>query len=237
VDGGAGTLIEAARAASEGVTVFLDASAPALIEAVGAVRAPAVANAVALGETGAQALIEAVARAGAGAVLSPRLADRSRVASIDELASILLEGAERSVRAGAAGPFFFDCLAFPVASDPPRWRRSIELVRMLPGGAARALVAIGNVGHGAPSALRPWLRLIYLALALGAGAGALILPVEEPRLVEAARLIDDFRPAADDVDAWLLETARAASRGSWELPRPPASAPQALIEAWALCRA
>lgn len=241
VDADVRVLVDAARTIESigpGVPLFLDGSVAALTGAIGDLHGTAhllVANAVPLGDPGAQALLAVMARAGSGAVLSPRLADGRRHAEADQLANTLFEGAERAVIAGVSGPFFFDCLAFPPATDVPRWRRSIEIVRMLPRGAARSLVAVGNVGHGAPPQQRPWLRLIYLALALGAGAGALILPVEETRLSDATRLIEDERSPDSDLDMWLLGVARAGSKGSWELPHPPASAPPALLEAWVLC--
>lgn len=198
-------------------------------------RSRAVLNAVPLGTPEADGLFEALAETGAGAVLSPRAADLEHVATTDELAGALLEGARRATEAGVTGALFLDVLAYPPALDLPRWRRSVEVSHGLASKGTRPLVAVGNIGHGAPPRLRPWLRLIYLALALGAGAGALLLPVEESRLVDAARLIEgDHRPA-NDLDAWLLDLARSAERGLWALPRPPASAPDALLEAWALC--
>lgn len=198
-------------------------------------RSRAVLNAVPLGTPEAHGLFEALAETGAGAVLSPRAADLEHVATTDELSGALLEGAWRATEAGVTGALFLDALAFPPALDRPRWRRSVEVSHALASAGARPLVAVGNVGHGAPSRLRPWLRLIYLALARGAGADALILPVEDSRLLAAVRMIEQERPAAGELDHWVLDTSRAAAEGWWGLPRPPASAPDALLEAWALC--
>jgi hypothetical protein len=162
--------------------------------------------------------------------------DTGRVASASEVAAALTAGADRATAAGVTGPLFLDCLAFPAATDPARYRRSIEVARALAGGSARPLVAVGNVGHGAAGRLRRWLRLVYVALALGAGAGALILPVTETALIDAVDLIEARRAAAHDLEHWLLSLAEAGRDGTWPPPPPPAGAADALREAWRLAR-
>lgn len=233
---GARALIEAAalvRPLAPTAPLFLDsADSLALLAALEAVPAPVVANAVALGEAAELALLEAVARAHGGAVLTARLHDEQRVASTEELTHALATGIQRARNAGVEGTLYLDCLAYPPAVDHERWLRSFEMVRIAAGPNRTALLAVGNVGHGAPGRLRPWLRLVTLALAHGAGARALILPVEEGRLLSALRLLEGERVAANDLDHWLLEVAEAGREGAWPPPWPPEGVPAAALEAW-----
>ena len=113
------------------------------------------------------------------------------------------------------------------------------MARIAAGPNRNALLAVGNVGHGAPGRLRPWLRLITLALAHGAGASALILPIEERRLIEALRLLKGDRSSSSELDDWLLDVADAGREGDWPPPPPPEGpppegSPPALLEAWAV---
>lgn len=241
--GAARALIEAAelvRPLAPETPLFLDSGdSLALLAALEAIPAPVVANAVALGEAAELVLLETVARAGAAAVLTPRLHDEQRFASTEELTHALATGIQRARRAGVQGALFLDCLAYPPAIDHDRWLRSLEMARIAAGPNRNALLAVGNVGHGSPARLRPWIRVITLALAHGAGASALILPVEESRLLGALRLLQGERPPTSELDAWLVDLAEAGREGAWPPPHPPEGpppegAPPALLEAWAV---
>lgn len=235
IDGRSDPLLDAAsrvRVVAPNTPLFLDTGDPtALAHVIARAPAPVVANAVVLGDGSEPALLDAIAHAGAGAVLSPRGYDGGDALSAGALVDQLLRGVERARAAGVHGPLYLDALGYPPAIDRGRWRRSVEVARAMPDVNAALLLAIGNVGHGAPPRLRPWLRLVTLALAVGAGARALILPVLERPLIEAVHLIEGSRTAAGNLDEWLL----AVAPGEGDTPNPPpASAPRALLEAWGL---
>lgn len=124
--------LAAIREAAPDVPLFLDtADARALATGLGVVRGPVVANAVPLTDPDAPALLEAAASAGAGVVLTPRLADRADPAPVELLVRLLEDGVEQAHTAGVSGPVYLDCLAFPPAHDRPRALRSIGLLRTL----------------------------------------------------------------------------------------------------------
>ena len=230
--------LAAIRHAAPDVPLFLDtADARALTGGLGVVRGPVVTNAVPATDPDAPALLEAAARVGAGVVLTPRLADRADPAPLEVLVRLLEDGVEQARAAGVSGPIYLDCLAFPPAHDRPRALRSIGLLRFLAhrathgGTDAVPLVAVGNVGHGAPDRLRPALRRIYAALALGAGAHALILPVEDVALLDAIAVIEDARDPADASERWLAALASAVRDGT-RLPPPDEGVAHNLREAW-----
>ncbi len=233
----------ALHAALPGVPLFLDcgdaiALADALRGLAGAAGAsgdaPLIANAAVLGPgDDARRVIEAAATAAAGVVLSPRLADASRVATVDELRELIDGGLHMAAAAGVTGPIYADALAFPPAGDRARCLRSLALLRALAGSSdARPLVAVGNVGAGAPALQRRALRRCYAALATGAGARALILPVEDAALMRTVDVLRGVTAAADAADTWLAAVASAASID--DAPPPPADAGEALREAWAM---
>jgi hypothetical protein len=247
--------LAAIRQAGPDVPLFLDtADARALTGGLGVVRGPVVTNAVPATDPDAPALLEAAARVGAGVVLTPRLADRADPAPVEVLVRLLEDGVEQARAAGVDGPLYLDCLAFPPAHDRPRALRSIALLRFLthrashetltPGPSPQKLgrgerqaniplVGVGNVGHGAPERLRPALRRIYAALALGAGVGALILPVEDLRLLGAVAVIEGRRSPSDASERWLAALASAVRDGA-RLPPPDDGVAGALREAWGL---
>ena len=232
--------LAAIREAAPDVPLFVDtADAPALAAGLGVVRGPVVANAVPLTDPDAPALLDAAARAGAGVVLTPRLADRADPAPVEVLVRLLEDGVEQARASGVDGPIYLDCLAFPPAHDRPRALRSIALLRFLAhrashGGAdAISLVAVGNVGHGAPQRLRPALRRIYAALALGAGVGALILPVDDAPLLDAVAVIEGSRGSRDASERWLGALASAVRAGT-RLPPPDEGVAEVLRAAWVL---
>ena len=211
----------AIREAQPEVALWLDcADAAALTIAVATVPPPVVVNAAFLdGSPRTRALLAAAAASGAGVVLSPAPHEsqepEAEPAPLDLPLDALLAAAEqaRALLASAGlAEAWFDCLAYPAATAAPRARRALALVRSLAadrGRAARAprlrpLLAVGNVGHGAPPRLRPALRRRYAAAAAAAGAAALILPVE---------------------DAELLAAIAAAALGSGPNPADPGSAP------------
>jgi len=233
IEGGARALLDAAtrvRALAPGTPLFLDTADPAtLAGAVTRAPAPVVANAVVLGDASEGALLDAIASVGAGAVLSPRAHDTGDALPARALLEVLASGLERARTAGVRGPLYLDALAYPPAIDRRRWHRAIEVVRAAREVEAIALLAIGNVGHGAPVKLRPWLRLVTCALAVGAGARALILPVLERPLIEAVHLLEGRRAPSSELDPWLLALASDGPTS------PPPSAPRPLIEAWAVC--
>ena len=252
VNGGAGARADdlrwaaaALRVALPGLPLFLDGGdAIALSDALrglpgsadGSGGAGLIANAAPLGggvDADAGRVLEAAAVAAAGVVLSPRLADASRVASVDELRGLIEGGIEMAAAAGVTGPLYADALAFPPASDRARWLRSIALLRALAGSPdARPLVAAGNVGHGSPVRLRPALRRCYAALAIGAGARALILPAEDAALMRTLDLLSGAAAATDAAARWLTAVASAASID--DAPTPPADAGEELREAWSM---
>ena len=193
-----------------------------------------IANAVPLGPgDDARRVIDAAASAAAGVVLSPRLADASRVASVDELSALIDVGLHMTAAAGVTGPVYADALAFPPTSDRVRCLRSLALLRALAGSpGARPLVAAGNAGHGAPARLRPALRRCYAALAAGAGAQALILPAEDAALMRTLGALRGATAPTGAADRWLAAVASSASIAA--APPPPADAGEELREAWAI---
>ena len=193
----------AIREAQPGVALWLDcADAAALAIAVATVPPPVVANAAPLdGSPRTRALLAAAAASGAGVVLSPAPHEsqepEAEPAPLDLPLHALLAAAEQArallASAGLADAWF-DCLAYPAATDAPRARRALALVHALAADSARTprlcpLLAVGNVGHGAPPRLRPALRRRYAAAAAAAGA-ALILPVEDAELLAAIATAD-----------------------------------------------
>ena len=206
---------------------------------------PLVANSLRADDRGSESLLRAAAWAGAGLVISPRDADGEgpAVAVAPLLARIDALG-RRAHGAGVRGPLFADALAYPPLGDPARCRRSLALLRALRDSPAGPipLVAPGNVGHGAPGPLRRALRRLYTAAALGAGARALILPVEDRALVALVRELTSAgargsRPGAPVAGGlawelpWLRRVARSAAAAD-ELPAPPARAGAQARRAW-----
>jgi 5-methyltetrahydrofolate corrinoid/iron sulfur protein methyltransferase len=182
---------------------------------------PYVANALVLAATHGPAmhtLLAACAHAGAGVAFSPRAADAS--VGSDALHAAHAH-AHDLVRAHAISePCYFDCLAYPPAHDRARTLRSLAWLRLLRGDPSLApLVAVGNVAFGAAPALRGPLRRAYAACAVGAGARALIAPVEDVRLRAAVAVASGERSAADDTERWWYALAQAA-RDATPLPPP-----------------
>ena len=208
-----------------GVPLFLDAASPLLIaEALTACRhagivGPLVVNSLAADATGsfdADALHAAAAtvHATAGLVVSPRGADgrgAADAASAEDIAAAGLRALHAARDAGVGRPWYLDALAFPPLSDPVRCARSLAVLRAWRSVEdAEALVAVGNVGYGAPRALGAALRAVYAAAATGAGARALILPVEEPTTLRAVRIASAEVEPATDEDRWFAAVALAA---------------------------
>ena len=175
------------RAAHPGVALWLDCgSHEALLRALPAVPAPVAVNAVFLGTAGAAALLRAALDRGAGVVLSPLSSDRGAPLSVEALIEVAVAAAAELAGHSAAAAWL-DCLAPPASSDRGRLERSLALARRLarepaPAPRLRPLLAVGNVGHGAPGGARPALRAVYAAAATGAGAAALIAPLEQAAL-------------------------------------------------------
>ena len=236
-----------------GVPLFLDCGDPGALaaalrrasEAAPGRPAPLVANSLPAAG-GAEPVLREAARSGAGLVISPAGADRAARAPAAGALLALCEGASaRSREAGVAGPLYADALAYPPALDAARCRRSLELLRALGGSGAGVvpLAAAGNAGHGAPAAVRPALRRLYAAAALGAGARALILPVEDRPLVAAIDAVTaadaERRPRPGEVareTPWLRRVARAVGAGE-PLPAPPQRAGRLALGAWELLAA
>ncbi|MDA1240080.1 MAG: hypothetical protein O2798_04470 [Chloroflexi bacterium] len=150
---------------------------------------PLVANGLPIGDRehdGEQALLEAVAEGGHGLVVSPRLthsnAPPARVRAISK-------AVERARAASVTGPCYADALAWPPATDPRACSRSLELLALiaseLPG--VEPVAAVGNVSHGLPPQVARFARALYAGQAVRSGARALMLPVEDPGCVAAAR--------------------------------------------------
>jgi hypothetical protein len=206
----------------------------ALAAALPAVSPPLVANAAPL-DDGAEVVVEAAAAAGAGVVLSPRAADADGPAPLLRLLELADEGRALAARSGVTAGLYFDCLAYPAASDRERCLRSLDLVRALreQRPSLAPLVAVGNVAHGAPAPLRALLRTCYAVAAVGAGARALILPVEDAPLLRAVALADGSAAPQDGAERWLVELADAAAAGR-PLPAPAPDVASHAPEAWAL---
>ncbi|MEZ4501133.1 MAG: dihydropteroate synthase [Dehalococcoidia bacterium] len=240
--GDASTLAAAAsalRASMPDVPLWLDSGDPeAIVAALEAVPGPIVANAAAL-RGGAEPVIEAAARVGAGVVVTPRLADQAGTASIEELLILLGEGERLAAQHGIEGPLYLDALAFPPAHERGLALRSIALLRALAsrrlerGSASMSVVAVGNVGHGAPPKVRPALRRVYAALVIGAGVDALITPVEDRALMRLLAVLEGREPTSTPGLAWLARLSRATRLGE-RLEPPPAEVGPALQHAWAL---
>ena len=215
---------EAVRAAHPGVALWLDCgSHEALLRALPAVPAPVAVNAVFLGTAGAAALLRAALERGAGVVLSPLSSDRGAPLSVEALIEVAVAAAAELAGHGAAAAWL-DCLAPPASSDRGRLERSLALARRLarepaPAPRLRPLLAVGNVGHGAPGGARPALRAVYAAAATGAGAAALIAPLEQAALRAAVAVAGGARPPAGAAERWLRDVAAAAATGA-PLPAP-----------------
>ncbi len=236
------------------VPLFLDCGDPGVLasalrrasEAAPSRPAPLVANSLPAGGGDAEPVLHEAVRAGAGVVISPQAADGGAAAAPARALLALCESAARSSgEAGVRGPLYADALAHPPAVDAARCRRSLELLRALRDSRwpLRPLVAVGNVGHGAPAALRPALRRLYAAAALGAGARALILPVEDEALIASVAALTGAgvearsrRRAPAPELPWLRRIARAAVAGD-PLPAPPARAGRRPLGAWQLLAA
>lgn len=224
--------IAAARSAAPDVPLWIDAGRPAAITAALAVCArdgvpgPLVANSLPAG-TGSspadEALVAAAAAAGAGLVVSPRRVDRDGIAN-GEVEWVMHEAslaADRALALGVTPPLFFDALAYPALLDPQGVRRSLALLRVY--GRREDVVplaAVGNVAYGAPRSVAVPLRVVYAAAATGAGARALILPVEDAACVRAVRLALGEVEPADAGEAWLCAVA-AWTRDNEVLPPAP----------------
>lgn len=244
---GAADLASCARllaAALPGLPLFVDTASPTLLRETLEVcagsgppdrlAAPLVANSLAAGDGGAfdadaLAALDVAARRGAGIVISPRLLDGPSVgaASVEHIAGAGIAAALRCREIGVSGPIYLDALAFPPLSDAARCARSLAVLRAWRDEAGRGagvvpLAAVGNVGFGVGRALASALRAVYAAAAVGAGAMALILPVEEPRTLHAVRLATGDAPPTTAEDRWLVEVARAGRSGGRPFGVPPA---------------
>jgi len=235
VDGAALDLLWAAatlRVALPGVPLLLDAGRPAALASAldlcerDGVAGPLVANALPVDEartTAGEALLRAAVRAQATLVLSPRALDDPKRAEADRLAEACREALAAARTAGFTRECYVDSLAYPPALDAARARRSLALLRLLRGThGVVPLVAVGNVGHGAPHELRPALRLAYAAAACGAGAGALLLPVEQPGLVAAVRAASGASAPSGALETWARAVAEASATGARVPPAPQA---------------
>ncbi len=213
------------------VPIFIDTADPVLLNQVVAacvgvgVVAPLIANAIPVGAGGAAqpdatAALRTAARIGAGVVLSPRLIEpvvegAVAGASAHDLALAALAAAKAARAGGVRGGIYLDALAFPSVSNGVRCRRSLEVLRAwrLAGSSEGdrsglyGLVAVGNVGYGASVELASTLRAVYAAAAVGAGATALILPVEEISTLHAVRLACGVVPPSSPAEWWLVQVA------------------------------
>ena len=232
----------AVRVALPDVPLFIDTATAVLLAEVldtcarEGVGGRLVANSIAVDMMGAldeeaHVVVRVAARTGAGVVISPRLADTlGEIADAEYVAYAGLRSAERARTEGVTAPVYIDALAFPAISDPVRCARALATLR---GWArvehAEPLLAIGNVSYGATGALASTLRATYAAAAIGAGARALILPVEDPRTVETVRMALGERPATSTEDAWLLDVTAACRTGETPPTAPPAYAEAARL--------
>ena len=87
-------------------------------------------------------------------------------------------------------------------------RRSLALLRVYERREdVLPLAAVGNVAYGAPRSVAVPLRVVCAAAATGAGARALILPVEDAACVRAVRLALGEVEPADAGEVWLCAVA------------------------------
>lgn len=240
VEGDAHQLIwalTALRRALPGVPLFLDGPGPAtlavtldLCEREG-VHGPLVVNALpGGGEDGPEAasartaLLRATARAGAGLVISPRGADSADPKADAAIFRAGLDAALEARDAGVRETIYLDALAWPAATDAARARRALRLLRAWRAVAGvTPLVAIDNVTASLEGEPRRALRRLFTAAALGAGAEALILPVEDAALMATVDV--QVRPEVERGDDWLTLVAAAAHEGR-ALPATPAPPPE-----------
>ncbi|MSQ30638.1 MAG: hypothetical protein EXR64_01220 [Dehalococcoidia bacterium] len=229
-------IAEAIRPATYGRPLFLDTASPATIalafelcEREGVPR-PLAANALPVGgppgsvdDDAVAGLLRAVVRARAALVVSPRLVDGGgeAAASAQAVVDAAVAGAIRAREAGLNEPLYLDALTYPALIDPDGCRRSLAVLRLLRAVPnVERLAAVGNAGAAAPAALAAALRVVYAAAATGAGATALLLPVEEPAVVRAVRVAGHALPPATAEERWLLELADAVARDA-PTPKPP----------------
>jgi len=224
------------RSASIEIPLWLDAADPStLATALHESRdaGPLVANAWPVPDAAKDApVLEAAARTGAGLVISPRHADGDAPASAEALASTCVAAIKRARSAGVSGAVYLDALASPPSVDPARCRRSLDVLRLFARvEGAVPLVAVGNVSAGVTGELGAAIRRVYAAAATGAGAGALILPVEDAACVHTVRLASGDAFARDIDETYLAALPHATAHG--EQPAPPPSTASALLrEAW-----
>ncbi len=227
------------REAFPALPLLVDASNAQLIaeslEACGrdGVGGPLVANSVAVDmmgafDTDAPAVLRAAAPLGAGVVISARHADApGAIADAEYVAYAGLRATERARAEGITGPVYLDALGYPALTDPARCARSLATLRgWRLVDHAEPLVAVGNVGYGTASALTSTLRAAYAAAAIGAGARALVLPVEDEATMRAVGVALGDRAPDGVEDAWLLDVANASRED-----RAPSAAPPAYVEA------
>ncbi len=224
--------VAAARAAAVDVPLWIDAGRPSAITAAlemlhrKAVPGPFVVNSLPAGSgmtPADEALLGAASAAGAALVISPRRVDRDGIAN-GEVEWVMHEASaavDRAFGLGVPSPAFMDALAYPALLDPQGVRRSLALLRVYGRrDDAVPLVAVGNIAYGAPRSLSVPLRVVYAAAATGAGAGALILPVEDAACMRAVRLALGEVGPADAGEAWLCAVAAWTARNE-PLPPPP----------------
>lgn len=217
------------REALPGVPLFPDCGdLEALTAAVAATPGPAVANAVPLDgppPPEVAALLAAIAASGAGAVFSPRAADR-----VDGAEVIVRAAEEARVLAhdaGVKGPLYLDCLAYPPALYPERCRRSLAWLRALreAGVAGIApLVAVGNVGHGVADDSRDALAAIYVVLAIASGVETLLMRAEDSLLMSLVAVMESHCPPASNLERWALAVQARPAEAALTLPPPGAKA-------------
>lgn len=224
--------VAAVREACPDVPLWIDAGRPSALTAALAacvrdgVAGPLVANSLPAGVgMGAadEALVRAAATVGAGLVISPRRVDRDGIANgeVDWVMHEASQAADRALALGVTPPFYFDALVYPALLDPQGVRRSLALLRVY--GRREDVVplaAVGNIAFGAPRSVGVPLRIVYAAAATGAGAGALILPVEDAACMRAVRLALGEVTPADGGEAWLCAVA-AWTRSNETLPPAP----------------
>lgn len=236
VEGDAHQLIwalTALRRALPAVPLFLDGPGPAtlavtldLCEREG-VPGPLVVNALPCGggegpepASARTALLRATARARAGLVISPRGADSADPKADAAIFRVALDTALEARDAGVSETLYLDALAWPAATDAARARRALRLLRAWRAvDGVTPLVAVDNVTAGLDSAARGALRRLFTAAAIGAGAEALILPVEDAPLM--ATIERQSQPELELGDDWLSLVAAAAHEGR-ALPARPA---------------
>ena len=202
--------VRALRSAGVDAPLWLDSADPALLAraiATCSADGPLVANALPARtppHPDHTALIEACQISNTPIVISPFL---THTPDRQGLPAVAFATWERVALGASSTSTYVDALAMPLLRGSSDWRSSLRRIEAITVELPFAvpLVAVGNVSYKLPRLEGHAARACYAAAAHRAGAGALILPVEDEECVQAA-LSGEAQPpsgASDaEFDAW-----------------------------------